>query len=90
MKNLLLCQLELVHYQLGKRRLRRVAEHHAAMGMMSRLAAVVPEEAYAAVKYVVEQVLHTAAGGGKQARPERCDRLRRATTSLDWTVVRWR
>jgi hypothetical protein len=30
MKNLLLCQLELVHYQLGEKRLRRrVAEHHA-------------------------------------------------------------
>jgi hypothetical protein len=37
------------------------------MGMMSRLAAVVPEEAYPAVKYVVEQVLHAAAGG--EGRP---------------------
>jgi hypothetical protein len=42
MKNLLLCQLELVHYQ-KKAPSPRSREHHVAMGMMSRLA-VVPEE----------------------------------------------
>jgi hypothetical protein len=72
MKNLLLCQLELVHYQLGRKKAQSPRSRALmTMGMMES-AAVVPEGLmllkYVSSKYCMRRLVERR----RQARPERC------------------